>query len=69
MERRYVRRFFPGLYARSGERDAEHDTVRSQYEVFFASAGHAALIDYPHARGLQKIATDAWIEGGVVSAV
>ncbi|OAL18455.1 hypothetical protein AYO22_10651 [Fonsecaea multimorphosa] len=27
------------------------------------------LIDYPHAKGLQKIATDVWAQGGVVSAV
>jgi hypothetical protein len=27
------------------------------------------LIDYPHAKGLQKIATDIWIHGGVVAAV
>ena len=40
-----------------------------QYGIFFASAGHAALIDYPHASGLQKIATDIWVQGGVVSAV
>jgi len=40
-----------------------------KYGIFYASAGHAALIDYPHAKGLQKIATDVWAEGGVVSAV
>jgi len=40
-----------------------------KYGIFFASAGHAALIDYPHAKGLQKIATDVWTQGGVVSAV
>ncbi|KIW18209.1 hypothetical protein PV08_02497 [Exophiala spinifera] len=39
------------------------------YGIFFASAGHAALIDYPHATGLQKIATDVWNQGGVLSAV
>ena len=42
---------------------------RKDYGIFFASAGHAALIDYPHAKGLQKIATDVWTSGGVVSAV
>ncbi|KAJ9618069.1 plasma membrane heat shock protein, partial [Knufia peltigerae] len=31
--------------------------------------GHAALIDYPHATGLQKIATDVWNRDGVLSAV
>jgi len=40
-----------------------------KYGIFFASAGHAALIDFPHAKGLQKIATDVWTQGGVVSSV
>jgi putative intracellular protease/amidase len=39
------------------------------YGIFFAAAGHAALIDFPHARGLQKIATDIWNQGGVMSSV
>ncbi|RAO67226.1 uncharacterized protein BHQ10_003238 [Talaromyces amestolkiae] len=41
----------------------------SQYGIFFASAGHAALIDYPKARNLQKIAEEVWANGGVVSSV
>ncbi|KAM6483895.1 class I glutamine amidotransferase-like protein [Trichoderma sp. SZMC 28011] len=41
----------------------------NNYGIFFASAGHAALIDYPTATGLQKIAEDIWANGGVVSAV
>ncbi|KIW88327.1 uncharacterized protein Z519_10895 [Cladophialophora bantiana CBS 173.52] len=46
------------------------DTIDGKkYGIFFASAGHAALIDYPHAKGLQKIATDIWTQGGMVSAV
>lgn len=40
-----------------------------QYGIFFASAGHAALIDYPHATDLKKIAAKVWKNGGVVSAV
>lgn len=40
-----------------------------QYRLFFASAGHAALIDYPHAGGLQAIATEIWTQGGVIAAV
>jgi putative intracellular protease/amidase len=40
-----------------------------QYGLFFASAGHAALIDYPHAKNLQKIASDVWNKGGIVSSV
>lgn len=45
------------------------DVDASQYGVFFASAGHAALIDYPKARNLQKIAEEVWANGGVVSSV
>jgi putative intracellular protease/amidase len=37
--------------------------------VFYASAGHAALIDYPHATNLKKIAANIWEKGGVVAAV
>lgn len=40
-----------------------------QYGIFFASAGHAALIDYPHATNLKKLAANVWEKGGVVSAV
>jgi len=40
-----------------------------QYGVFFASAGHAALIDYPHAAQLQEIAANVYKKGGIVSAV
>ncbi|KAL0082414.1 class I glutamine amidotransferase-like protein [Phycomyces blakesleeanus] len=39
------------------------------YGLFFASAGHATLYDYPTARGLQAIAQDIYGRGGVVSAV
>ncbi|KAL3476541.1 class I glutamine amidotransferase-like protein [Aspergillus californicus] len=41
----------------------------SQYGLFYASAGHAALIDYPTARNLQKIAEEVWANGGVVASV
>jgi putative intracellular protease/amidase len=37
--------------------------------LFYASAGHAALIDYPHAKNIQKIASDVWNKGGIVSSV
>ncbi|KAI8638864.1 class I glutamine amidotransferase-like protein [Parasitella parasitica] len=40
-----------------------------EYGLFFASAGHASLYDYPNARGLQAIAEDIYERGGVVSAV
>ena len=39
------------------------------YGLFFASAGHASLIDYPDARGLQGIAAKVYEDGGIVSAV
>lgn len=40
-----------------------------QYGLFFASAGHASLIDYPDAKGLQSIAAKVYTNGGIVSAV
>lgn len=39
------------------------------YGVFFASAGHATLFDYPKAKGLQSLAQAIWAKGGVVAAV
>ncbi|ODQ75357.1 hypothetical protein LIPSTDRAFT_102138 [Lipomyces starkeyi NRRL Y-11557] len=36
---------------------------------FFASAGHASLIDYPTAKGLQEIAAKIYAKGGIISAV
>lgn len=45
------------------------DVDPSKYGVFFASAGHAALIDYPTATDLKKIAADVWDRGGIVSSV
>jgi putative intracellular protease/amidase len=45
------------------------DLHGSQYGVFYASAGHAALIDYPTATSLQKIAEQVWANGGVVASV
>jgi putative intracellular protease/amidase len=40
-----------------------------EYGVFFASAGHSALYDYPTAKGLQAIAMDIWDRGGIIGAV
>ena len=40
-----------------------------QYGIFFASAGHASLIDYPDAKGLQKIAADMYTQGDIISSV
>ncbi|KAJ5111291.1 class I glutamine amidotransferase-like protein [Penicillium argentinense] len=42
---------------------------KKQYGLFFASAGHASLIDYPEAKGLQGIAAKIFTSGGIVSAV
>jgi D-lactate dehydratase len=42
---------------------------KEAYGLFFGSAGHAALYDYPSARGLQTVATDVWARGGIVAAV
>jgi D-lactate dehydratase len=45
------------------------DVDGSQYGVFYASAGHAALIDYPTATNLQRIAAQVWANKGIVSSV
>lgn len=45
------------------------DLDKSQYGLFYASAGHAALIDYPTASSLQKIAEEVWANGGVLASV
>jgi putative intracellular protease/amidase len=45
------------------------DLKKEEYGLFFASAGHAALYDYPSASGLQSAAGDIWARGGVVAAV
>src|SRR5499427_75658 len=45
------------------------DLSKEEYGLFFASAGHATLYDYPKAKGLQAIAADVWARGGVVGTV
>ena len=45
------------------------DVNSEKYGLFFASAGHASLIDYPNAKGLQSIASQMYTEGGIISAV
>ena len=42
---------------------------KEDYGFFFASTGHAALYDYPTAKGLQAIAADVWERGGIVGTV
>jgi putative intracellular protease/amidase len=45
------------------------DMKLGEYGVFFASAGHAALYDYPTAKSLQALASDVWNRGGIVGTV
>ncbi|KAJ2062165.1 plasma membrane heat shock protein [Coemansia sp. S146] len=45
------------------------DLNPTDYGLFFASAGHATLFDYPTATALINIAEDVWGRGGIVSAV
>jgi putative intracellular protease/amidase len=45
------------------------DLNKEDYGLFFASAGHAALYDYPTALSLQTVAEDVWDRGGIVAAV
>ncbi|EGA72489.1 Hsp33p, partial [Saccharomyces cerevisiae AWRI796] len=41
----------------------------SDYKIFFASAGHGALFDYPKAKNLQDIASKIYANGGVIAAI
>jgi putative intracellular protease/amidase len=46
------------------------DDIKWQdYGIFFASSGHASLIDYPDAKGLQGIAANMHDAGDIISAV
>jgi D-lactate dehydratase len=45
------------------------DLKKDAYGLFFASAGHSALYDYPAAEGLQAVAADIWDRGGIVGTV
>ncbi len=45
------------------------DLKKEEYGLFFASAGHSALYDYPTAKGPQAIAAEIWDRGGVIAAV
>lgn len=45
------------------------DLRHGEYGLVFASAGHAALYDYPTAAGLQAAASDVWDRGGIVGAI
>jgi putative intracellular protease/amidase len=39
------------------------------YGIFFACAGHAGLIDYPDAKGLQGITANMYDAGDIISTV
>lgn len=39
------------------------------YGIFFASAGHGTLFDYPQAKVLQSLGENIWSNGGVLAAV
>lgn len=45
------------------------DVDPDKYGIFFASAGHASLIDYPDAKQLQKLASKIYSDNGIVAAV
>jgi putative intracellular protease/amidase len=45
------------------------DLDSEEYGLFFGSAGHAALYDYPTAQGLQAAAENVWTRKGIVAAV
>jgi len=45
------------------------DLDPKSYGLFFGSAGHATLFDYPTAKALINIASDVWRRGGIVSTV
>ncbi|KAI5957425.1 hypothetical protein CANMA_004429 [Candida margitis] len=45
------------------------DLVDEKFHLFFASAGHATLFDYPKAKNLQNILLKTYLNGGVVAAV
>jgi D-lactate dehydratase len=41
------------------------DVKKEEYDLFFASAGHVSIYDYPNARSLQAIAEDIVVGCGV----
>lgn len=60
----------PSEFSKALKEIKSADECRAQdYGLFFASAGHASLIDYPEAKGLQRLASDIYADGGIVAAV
>ncbi|EDO17465.1 hypothetical protein Kpol_1058p1 [Vanderwaltozyma polyspora DSM 70294] len=45
------------------------DVNPDDYCIFFASAGHGTLFDYPKAKSLQSLASEIYDKNGVVAAV
>jgi putative intracellular protease/amidase len=45
------------------------DIKATDYGIFFAAGGHAALFDFPRARQLQDAAEEIYEAGGIVAAV
>lgn len=60
----------PSEFSRALKEIKRADECRAaDYGVFFASAGHASLIDYPDASSLQALASQIYADGGIVAAV
>lgn len=45
------------------------DVNPDAYGIFFAAAGHAALIDYPHAQATARLAAKVYCDGGITASV
>lgn len=46
-----------------------NDVRFNEYGIFFTSAGHGSLIEYPNAKGLQGIASKMYADGNIISVV
>lgn len=58
-----------GFRARLDNLAKAGDVNPDEYGIFFAAAGHAALIDYPTAKQTQRLAAKIYCDGGITSAV
>lgn len=45
------------------------DVDPSEYSIIYFSGGHGTVYDFPHAKGLQKLAQEIYKSNGVVAAV
>lgn len=64
----YSNRRHPFMLKLTSQLKKASDLKSEDYGLFFASAGHSALYDYPRAKGLQAAVLDIYNRGGVVSA-